>query len=243
MAMAKYTITHSCGHPQDHQIYGTNTRGQREWQAAQRAKTPCADCVGATRAELADRAATVAQDAGWPTLVGSDKQIAWAQSLRADAVAALAAELGDHPRVPAAVRDEVIDLYVRVAVRETDASWWIDRMASRYIKPAGLPAQSVHNRMTEADRAELAALRERATQPPTGRDDDPTAGSPAATASTTETAPTAEPAQMVAALRAGGRTVRQIAAAIGCAVSTVYRWGRGVHCPSPRYAAALAAIA
>jgi len=43
-------------------------------------------------------------------------------------------------------------------------------------------------------------------------------------------------------LRQAGRTVREIAAMIGCAVSTVYRWLRGVHRPSSRYAAIIAAI-
>ena len=45
------------------------------------------------------------------------------------------------------------------------------------------------------------------------------------------------------ALRQAGRSVREIAAMIGCAVSTVYRWLRGVHRPSSRYATAILAIA
>jgi len=44
------------------------------------------------------------------------------------------------------------------------------------------------------------------------------------------------------ALRQAGRTAREIAQMIGCAVSTVYRWLRGVHRPSARYAAIIAAI-
>ena len=45
------------------------------------------------------------------------------------------------------------------------------------------------------------------------------------------------------ALRQAGRSVREIAAMIGCAVSTVYRWLRGQHRPSARYATAILAIA
>src|SRR5690606_37877984 len=45
------------------------------------------------------------------------------------------------------------------------------------------------------------------------------------------------------ALRQAGRTVREIAQMIGCAVSTVYRWLRGQHRPSARYATAILAIA
>src|SRR5690606_1587698 len=45
------------------------------------------------------------------------------------------------------------------------------------------------------------------------------------------------------ALRQAGRSVRAIAQMIGCAVSTVYRWLRGQHRPSSRYAATTLAIA
>lgn len=45
------------------------------------------------------------------------------------------------------------------------------------------------------------------------------------------------------ALRQAGLTAREIAQMIGCAVSTVYRWLRGVHRPSARYATAILAIA
>jgi len=49
-------------------------------------------------------------------------------------------------------------------------------------------------------------------------------------------------AEQITALRQAGRSVRDIAQMIGCAVSTVYRWLRGVHRPSVRYATALAAL-
>lgn len=43
-------------------------------------------------------------------------------------------------------------------------------------------------------------------------------------------------------LRQAGRSVREIAQMIGCAVSTVYRWLRGAHRPSARYVAIITAI-
>jgi DNA-binding NarL/FixJ family response regulator len=49
--------------------------------------------------------------------------------------------------------------------------------------------------------------------------------------------------QQVAGLRESGRTVRQIAEMIGVAVSTIYRWARGICRPLPVNAAALAALA
>lgn len=55
------------------------------------------------------------------------------------------------------------------------------------------------------------------------------------------TADVPDAAQTVAKLRTT-RTVRQIAADLGCATSTVYRWARGISRPSARYATALAAL-
>ena len=55
--------------------------------------------------------------------------------------------------------------------------------------------------------------------------------------------PSTDPVHRVAELRQAGRTAREIAQMIGCAVSTVYRWLRGQHRPSARYATAILAIA
>lgn len=55
------------------------------------------------------------------------------------------------------------------------------------------------------------------------------------------TADVPDAAQTVAKLRTT-RTVRQIAADLGCATSTVYRWASGISRPSACYAAALAAL-
>lgn len=74
-----------------------------------------------------------------------------------------------------------------------------------------------------------------------GSDDD-TPQTPTGTA-TPDAPSTPDATGTVAMLRQAGRTVRQIAAALGCAISTVYRWARGIHRPSTRYAAALYALA
>lgn len=91
--MAQYTVTHTCGHNHTHQIYGTNSRGQRdnrrEWLATQ----PCPKCAKAAReAENAAKNAEAAEAnkaANLPTLTGTLKQIAWAESIRAEKLAYL----------------------------------------------------------------------------------------------------------------------------------------------------------
>lgn len=53
----------------------------------------------------------------------------------------------------------------------------------------------------------------------------------------------AEPMAIIAALRAAGYTIRQIAAAVCVHTSTVYRWASGTFRPQPTRFAALAALA
>lgn len=64
----------------------------------------------------------------------------------------------------------------------------------------------------------------------------------AAAAAEAEAAKPVEPVEMIAQLRAAGRTVRQIAAAIGVHASTVYRWARGAFRPAAARLAALTAL-
>jgi hypothetical protein len=155
--MAQHHITHTCGHQQTHQTYGTNNRGQRARRARKLADLPCADCTRDTRDQLNAAAADMAQAAGWPALTGTARQQAWGESVRADTIAALADELHASPHVPATVRDAVVDLYMRVALRQTEAVWWIVGFGSAL--PGSKPAQQISRLFTDADRAELSALR------------------------------------------------------------------------------------
>ncbi|MEU7590601.1 hypothetical protein AB0A95_30465 [Micromonospora sp. NPDC049230] len=149
--MALTTITRSCGHPEQVQIHGSNTHGQRDRRAQRLASEPCAKCQSTGRAELNARAADVAEHAGWPQLTGSARQVGWAQTIRVDMLTALADTLA--ATAPASVVGQVTSLYTAVLLRQTDAPWWI---ANKARDGARLAARL----MTDADRAELAALRE-----------------------------------------------------------------------------------
>ena len=85
--MAQYSIDHSCGHTQTQHIYGTNSKGQRERMADWLARGLCTDCYEAQRAaEYAEQTAQAKRGtAHLPALTGSDKQIAWAETIRAGA--------------------------------------------------------------------------------------------------------------------------------------------------------------
>lgn len=127
----------------------------------------------------------------------------------------------------------------------------VDRYRSGRISSATLAGENISN--AEAGRIldSKAYLQDgELTIQTASRHEDEIADAIAAAVAATEPAPVEQPAEaptapadVIAALRSAGRTVRQIAAAIGCAVSTVYRWARGMHRPSARYATVLAALA
>jgi len=84
--MARYEIIHACGHAENTQIYGPmrERQGKADWLASR----DCAECyqrkLQQQRAEASTRAAAQSAAAGLPALSGSDKQIAWAETLRCD---------------------------------------------------------------------------------------------------------------------------------------------------------------
>lgn len=68
--MAKYTVTHTCGHTETVQLFGAEKERKRrlDWMRGQ----DCAAC----------KAAAVNRDNDLPALVGTDKQVAWAADIR-----------------------------------------------------------------------------------------------------------------------------------------------------------------
>lgn len=220
--MALYDITRTCGHKEQVQIYGTNTRGQREWRAARLAEEPCADCRRAAHQQRNAAAAQVAAQSGLPALTGSERQIAWAESIR---LAGLA-QLADHAtRAARAVEDPaarervvavLLHILTRIASAQTDARWWIDHR-HRIPRAAWDGASDADRRAVQAAEVEPQPLDEPEPEP--------------------ETPPSAQAA--IGALRARGWTVAKIAAQCGVHRSTAYRWQSGQRTPTARNAAAL----
>ena len=128
--MAQYTIAHSCNHITTQQLYGKGIERTRriEWLQEQ----PCLTCKRAQEQQQA-------QAAGLPALTGTKKQIAWAERIRLDALAAVRRLLDEHradgeravaagqiaPEKVAVVMADLEPLYVRLA-GQTAAAWWID---------------------------------------------------------------------------------------------------------------------
>jgi hypothetical protein len=133
--MSKFVITHSCGHTVSHQLFGPSKDRTRkaEWLET----TLCTDCWKAEQmrkrteqiaAENA-RSATLATEKHLPALTGTEKQVAWALSIRqqmVDSLEAFIAECGSRPDW-AAKFTALREAFGAVVMSHTDARWFIDQ--------------------------------------------------------------------------------------------------------------------
>lgn len=132
--MAKHTVTHSCGHDQEHQVYGPGRDRERKLNWLE--TTLCTDCwksqQDANREAGNVAAAAANQLAGLIPLTGSEKQIAWAESIRSAICAVLrAAERDlDTTDLSEVAREEVggaVALVVDEICGQAEAKWWIEK--------------------------------------------------------------------------------------------------------------------
>lgn len=83
--MAKYAVTHSCGHDQVHVLFGKHK--DRESKIEWLATTLCTDCYHGKLRDEREAASKQCHDwsksEGLSPLTGTEKQIAWAETLRA----------------------------------------------------------------------------------------------------------------------------------------------------------------
>lgn len=136
----KYTITHRCGHEQTHQIYGSNSKGQRDRKEEWLASKDCTPCWQAeqdkARAErqkayAAENAAAAEANKSLPALQGSPKQIAWAETIRKTALEkmreiAQKCRPEDAPTEAARQACHKLTDLIEQAENNTSAAWWIE---------------------------------------------------------------------------------------------------------------------
>lgn len=124
--MSKYQITHSCGCTVTHNIVGTNVNGERERKAAWLADRMCSECYRKHQQEQAK-----ADNADLPALTGSDKQIVWAETIRATAHKGLTDALGyvdaNKDKDPV-MADKAISV-INETLAKSDSRFWIDNRA------------------------------------------------------------------------------------------------------------------
>ena len=104
--MSWYTGIHSCGHESGIELVGK--KSYKEWRAKQYFSDVCPEC---RQKEQEKRAKEVAEQYDMPGLSGTDKQIAWANAIRADFL--------DYCEKHELVAEPLINT-------ETGAKFWID---------------------------------------------------------------------------------------------------------------------
>ncbi len=116
----KAAVKRNCGHMSEVQLYGTSA--ERDRKAAWMRTTPCLKCERGEQVSVATEA-----NAGMLALVGSEKQVAWAETIRAKAMSKLKAARADYA-AQGAPADQIalFDAAMAKVAAQAIASWWID---------------------------------------------------------------------------------------------------------------------
>lgn len=139
----KHSVEHVCGHPAEHDL--TGSLPYQAWEAKRRGGGPCPICwATSVDSENALNAAYAAEQ-DLPELAGTEKQVAWAVTIRADFLAGLPGKLAalnvevtrQHGAALASSSTAVLALLRELACTELSAPWWIrnrTRLADSIIK-------------------------------------------------------------------------------------------------------------
>lgn len=126
--MARYWVKHNCGHECDYQLYGPekDRKAKIVWLEGRF----CEDCW---RAEELAKAKRIAGENGLPLLTGTEKQVAWAERIRAEIWGEIS-ELAKTKTPP-----EEVTEWSEWLFGHKEAKWWIEtRDDSSYINDAAL---------------------------------------------------------------------------------------------------------
>lgn len=116
----KYEVKRACGHVEEVQIYGS--AGERERKLRSLACEVCTDCAVKAREEADARAAEENAAAGLPHLVGTPRQIQWAESIRREKLAMIRSLPAANTESGRAAIAACLAWYTSL----TDAGDWID---------------------------------------------------------------------------------------------------------------------
>lgn len=127
--MAYYDVKHCCGHTECVQLYGPTKN--REWRIHQMEQELCSECWAAELARRNAENAKKAREMELPPLQGTEKQVAWAETLRMEFIAEYERDYANRPmRVDAGLEGCSYDEYAEAMLKEPRASWWIDHKDS-----------------------------------------------------------------------------------------------------------------
>lgn len=143
--MAKYMVTHRCGHEVSHNLFGPGKERKSKlmWLAAQE----CRECYMKKQAEEAMKKS---EEMGLPELVGSEKQIAWAVQIRVQKLQELDSIKS---RIPSGSEGEVrFKETIEILLGNVDSRFWIenrDLSGIEIIRPIAMEIASRINQKEE----------------------------------------------------------------------------------------------
>ena len=119
----KYTVKRKCGHEERIALFGSYNSRQKqlEWEASKL-------CKACYIEEKKQAEKTDAESLGLPELTGSEKQIAWANSIRLEWAKPFLAKLDSWRERGADEADieRCRQAFLAVLSNRTEAKWWID---------------------------------------------------------------------------------------------------------------------
>ena len=134
--MAQYDATYACGHCGTVRLYGKEEF--RRSRLAHYATVDCPDCKRAAKADAEQAAvAQAATEAGdLPALNGTEKQITWAETIRAPIALRIAELRRDLATKAANADDDRAALMLeaaRVVLKQRDVRYWIDHRTASVV--------------------------------------------------------------------------------------------------------------
>lgn len=126
--MTKQVINHSCGHQVTHNLIGKYN--DRDRKAAWLANHVCSDCykaqLAAERAKANFSAAETAKEQQLPALIGSDKQVAWATTIRQDVLEHVTREILKAIKKPIEEAPAEGQAFFKWLKDQKESKFWID---------------------------------------------------------------------------------------------------------------------
>lgn len=165
MAKARATCTCShCGATFEKKTTKMNRREAESWkQWAEEYYDICPDCEIELRKAAAAETAARAKATGLPDLIGSEKQVLWALSIREEKMNEMNQFLENVKFPPEEI--EIANICNDLVSQREKASWWIDNRASRPIDLLRSMYQAAREQMAE-NVPEAKAARKEATMIP-----------------------------------------------------------------------------
>lgn len=119
--MAKHNITHSCGHQVTHNLIGK--LNDRDHKAAWLTNHVCSECY---KVQLAVAAAEAAKEQQLPALIGSDKQVAWATTIRQEILESIKQEVLRITKKPIEEAPDSGKAFFNWLKDQKESKFWID---------------------------------------------------------------------------------------------------------------------